>query len=272
MTTAAEIVADAAALILVDEANSSLEGSTVNLLTRILNDYLAELNSAGVDLGYRPVSSPSDLVTIPSGANLAIKYGLALRSNAVFGLPIPAEVSGLYPGLERSLRSSYMRLPKVKPQRTLPMGTGNHYNVYDLNTFYPPSKPEGQLRLPASTTVSFGASNVLQNVTGPWDSDRLVNLNSIDGNFEYVLDDSYLARLKADLTLSTTTGDRYTFYFTRNDAVIDQSNFEIVADRAQNINFQFVDTIYRQDNVRLVVENNTGTNDLTITHGHFTLD
>ncbi len=273
MTTAQEIVDDSAALILVDEANTALEPNERAIMTRFLNDYLAEMHSAGVDIGYRPVSSPSDVVTIPTGARQAIKYGLALRCNAIFGLPVPQEVALLAPALEKSLKSSYMRLPKVRPPRTLPQGTGNHYNVYDLNTFYPISQPEGNLRLEQSTTVTIATINTPVVVTGPWTVDRDTNINTTgQGDMQYILQEPYLARLVADLTLSTTTGDRYTFFFTRNGARVEQSEYEVTADRIQNINFQWTDTIYRSDTVRLAVENNTGTNDLTITHGHFQLD
>lgn len=273
MTTANEIVEDAAALILVDEANTAMEASDYAIMTRFLNDYLAELHTEGVDIGYRPVSSPSDVVTIPTGARQAIKYGLAIRSNAIFGLPIPQEVAALAPRLERSLKSSYMKLPKVRPPRTLPQGTGNHYNVYDLNTFYPTSKPEGALRLESATTVTIVTQDTPVVVIGPWSIDRDVNVNSNgQGDFQYILQEPYLARIRVDLTLSSTNGDRYTFYFTRNNAVIAQSNYEVIADSVQNIFTQWTDTIYRDDTIRLVVENNTGTNDLTITHGHFQID
>lgn len=273
MTTAQEIVEDAAALFLVDEENTALDASSSAIMTRFLNDYLSELYSAGVDLGYRPVSSPSDVVTIPAGANLAVKYGLALRCNAIFGLPIPQEVAGLAPGLERRLRSSYMRLPRVKPPRTLPMGTGNQYTVYDISTFYPFSQPEGALRLDTPTTVTINTIDTQEVVIGPWVPSKTLNVNSNNaGDFTYTLDDTYLARIIADLTLTSTNGDTYTFYFTRNGAVIDGSDYEITADRAQNMKFQIADTIRRNDTIELVVENNTGTNDLDISHGHFTLD
>ncbi len=273
MTTAQEIVDDSAALILVDEANTSLEANESAIMTRFLNDFLAELHSSGVDIGYRPVSNPSDVVTIPTGARQAIKYGLAFRTNAVFGLPLPQEVALLAPALERSLKSSYMRLPKVRPPRTLPQGTGNHYNVYDLNTFYAISQPDAQLRLELSTTVSIATINTPVVVTGPWTVDRDVNITTLgQGDMQYILQEPYLARLTADLTLSSTNGDRYTFYFTRNGATVAQSAYEVTANRVQDINFQWTDTIYRDDTIRLVVENNTGTNDLTITHGHFLLD
>lgn len=273
MTTAQEIVDDAAALILVDEANTALEPNESAIMTRFLNDYLAELHSGGVDIGYRPVSSPSDVVTIPLGANQAIKYGLALRSNAIFGLPVPQEVSGLAPGLERGLRARYQILPKIRRPATLPRGSGNNYNSYTLNTFYPPTRPEGALRLGSPTTVTINAIDTAEVVTGPWLTDLLTNLNSTGaGEFQYVPYEPYLARVQVNLSLTSTNGDRYNFYITRNGAKVEQSDYAVTADRVQNIFFQWSDTVMRQDTIRLVVENQTGTNDLDISNGHFRLD
>lgn len=273
MTTAQEIVDDAAALILVDEANTSLEPNESALMTRLLNDYMSQLHSGGVDVGYRPVSSPSELVTIPEGANLAVKYNLAAISNPVFGLPIPPEVARYAMEFEKGLRSRYQKLPRTHPPVTLPRGSGNHFNTYTLNTFYAKSTPEGALRLDQPTTVTIATIDTPVVVTGPWATDRLTNLNSTGaGEFQYVLYEPYLARVQINLSLTSTNGDTYNFYITRNGAKVDQSDYPVTADRIQNIFFQWSDTVMRQDLIQLVVENQTGTNDLDISNGHFRLD
>ena len=109
MTRAQEIVEDAAALILVDEANTALEASEFQISVRFLNDLCAELYDDDIDFGYRPVSSPSDVITSTTAVNSALKYMLAKRIAPIFGLPISPMVVTEADRLEASLNNRYQR-------------------------------------------------------------------------------------------------------------------------------------------------------------------
>ncbi len=271
MTFASEIIEDAAAFIMVGEEDISIEPNEFQQGARILNDYCAELFGLGVDIGYRPVSSSGDPVTVPSSVNLALKQNLGLLLAPMFGIsPQPALVVQAGKS-ERRMKAQFTRRIRSTYPGTLPMGSGNRTSGFISSAFYPFTPPMALLRLNASTTVTIAAIDTPVVVSG-WTVDQQTNVNAATaGTVEYLNDGSYLASLEASLTISAAT-DQFTFYFMKNGAKLEQSALVFDADAAQNIRLRWFETLRRGDTVSIAVENNEDTTNLTITDGHFTVN
>lgn len=272
MTFATEIIEDATALILVNEADIGLEANEFSLGTRILNDWAAELFDLGVDFGYRPVSSSGDPLTSPSSVNLALKQNLGVLLGPAFGVPVPADVRTDATASLKSLKANFLRRPKSRLPSTLPMGSGNSQAFHSRSAFYPFSLPQSIMRLDSSSTVTIATINTPVIVAG-WTVDRSINVNALAaGTVEYLNDASYLAMLEARLTVDSSSNDQFTFYFRKNGALLEQSRMPFDADADQNVLLKWAETLRRGDTVSIVVENNEDTNDLVITNGHFTVN
>lgn len=272
MTFASEIVEDAASLILVNEAEITLEPDEFSLGTRLLNDIGAELFAGGVDIGYRPVSSSGDPVTIPLAANLAMKEMLGIRLAPAMGVAIPVDLRINAKESERKLKALYMRRARRRMPTSLPMGSGNRPNIGDFAQFYPFAVPQGILRLDSTSTVTIATVDTPVIVAG-WTVDRSVNVTALAaGTVEYLNDAPYLAKLEANFTIDSASGDdQFTFHFRKNSALIEQSGLSFDADADQGIVLHWVETLRRGDTVSIVVENNADTTDLVLTNGHFTV-
>lgn len=260
------------ALILVDEADIALEPNEFALGTRILNDYAAQLFDLDIDFGYRPVSNSGDPLTSPSSVNLALKQNLGVLLGPAFGMPVPPELQIAANNSEARLKANFIRRPKARLPSTLPMGTGNRGRLHFTSGFYPFPVPDSILRLDSSSTVTIATINTPVIVAG-WTVDRSVNVTALAaGTVEYLNDASFLALLEASFTIDSSSSDQFTFYFRKNGAIIEQSRIVFDADADQNIFIKWPETLRRGDKVSIAVENNSATNDLVLTNGHFTVN
>jgi len=272
MTFALEIVQDAMGMILVDEADITLEPNEFALGTRILNDYAAQLFDLDVDFGYRPLSNSGDPLTSPSSVNLALKQNLGVLLGSSFGIPVPSDLQIAANNSEARLKANFIRRPKARLPSILPMGTGNHGRLHFTSTFYPFPLPDSILRLDSSSTVTIATINTPVIVAG-WTVDRSINVNALAaGTVEYLNDQSFLALLEASFTINSSSNDQFTFYFAKNGAKIEQSRIPFDADANQNILMKWPETLRRGDKVSIILENNDSTNDITLTNGHFTVN
>ena len=271
MTFALEIVEDAASLVLVNEADIDLEPNEYALGTRILNDWVAELFDLGIDFGYRPVSSSGDPLTSPSSVNLALKQNLGVLLAPAFGVAIPVDLQVQADASRKRLSTNFLRRPKGSLPSTLPMGSGNLPNTLS-SSFYPFTTPDSILRLNSSSTVTIATIDTPVIIAG-WTVDRSVNVTALAaGTVEYLSDAPYLAILEARLTVDSSSNDQFTFYFRKNEAILEQSRIVFDADADQNVLLKWTETLRRGDKVSIVVENNQDTNDLEITNGHFSVN
>lgn len=272
MTTASEIVEDAAALVLVDEADVGLEPDEYAFGSRFLNDWAAELFDGAVDFGYRPVASSGDIITSPTSVNLALKQNLGVIIAPAFGVPIPVDVQTQATASLRRLKARYLRRPKAVLPSNLPMGSGNLGRAFAFSSFYGFALPQSILRLDSSSTITIATVNTPVIVDG-WTVDRSVNVTAIaGGTVEYLADRPYLANLEATFTIDAASSDQFTFYFRKNGALLEQSKLVFDADAKQNILMKWVETLRRGDLVSIAIENNSGTTNIVLTAGHFTVN
>lgn len=272
MTFALEIVEDAAFLILANEADIGLEPNEYAIGVRILNDFAAQLFDLDVDFGYRPVSSSGDPITSPSSVNLALKQNLGVLLAPIFGMPVSVDLQTAADSSLKSLKSNFIRRPRARLPSTLPMGSGNSGRLVLVDSFYSFTRPDSILRLDSSSTVTISTVDTPVIVAG-WTVDRSINVTAkAAGTVEYLDDQSYLALLEASFTIDSSSSDQFTFYFRKNEAIIEQSRLVFDADADQNIFMKWAETLRRGDKVSIAVENNSATNDLVLTNGHFTVN
>ena len=268
MTTAAEIVSDATALILVDEANTGLEPNEFAIAVRFLNDMCAELYDDDIDFGYRPVSSPSDLLSSPTSVNSALKYMLAKRLNAIFGLPMPQEVFIEARRLEASLNNRYQRsISQIFPD-TLPTGSGNWRDTFQDDNFYQLPQPEAFLRLTAPLTPSIPAAASPVALSG-FAVDRQINVRSNGSSITYVNTGAYYAMFDAVFSLSAGNDDLLTFAFAKNGVPLQQSAIQIRDGAPSQVKLRWAENLRKDDVVTVLVANEDNDNDPTITTGTF---
>lgn len=271
MTTGLEIVEDAAAFVLVDEGDIGIEPDEAALALRILNDFCAEQFDLGIDFGYRPLASTSDLVTSPSSVNLALKENLGVLAAPLFGAPVAPDLRVSANQRLKNLRANYFGRIKKQYPSELPMGSGNRAATYSASTFYPFTTPQSILQLNASNTITIATVNTPVILDG-WTVDRSVNVTALAaGTVEYLLDSAYLAKFEASLTVNASSSDKFTIYFRKNGALLQQSAYSFTADVVQNLTMSWAETVRRGDKISMAVENNDATNDLVITNGHFTV-
>lgn len=280
MTTAQEIIEDGLGLVLVDEENIALEPGELALGIRFLNDQIAEWFDSGIDIGYQPVVNPDDIVTSPASVNRALKKIVARECAPLFGIPVPADVRVDANDAENALFARFFRVTPSKFTTTTPRGSGNSdvrggdgdrgFGGSFFGSFYNQiAVPQAFLRLDASTTVTIVTISTPVAVIGPWIIDRDVNTTSTTaGVVTFDTKGLYLANLEANLTINSASSDQFTFYFTKNGAILEQSRLPFDADKAQNILVKWVGSAQDTDTFALVVENNSDTTDLTITNGH----
>jgi len=137
MTTALDIVRDAAEEIGYKGAETALEDADAQLGLRKLNDMLAEWDGSGIKLGASPVASLSDTVRVPRWALLSVKLNLAGRLTAPFSKPMTADLAASIKASTDSMLRALVKPINVSFPGTLPTGSGNECSDFDDDRFFP---------------------------------------------------------------------------------------------------------------------------------------
>jgi hypothetical protein len=136
MATVAQVIKASLQRILVQASEADLEPDEYQDAIFALNNYMLALDADGITLGYTEVSNLADEVTVPPGAlrgiiaNLAIEVSPDYNGTVSQGLVVAAQ-AGL-----ASMRKLGVGMPVTSLPCTLPIGSGNEYNNYDLSRFY----------------------------------------------------------------------------------------------------------------------------------------
>ncbi len=113
MTTANDIIADAATeLGIIGEGNPLSADDAAQSLRR-LNDMLNAWAEDGVDLGYFALAL-ADTVDVPDSHLRAIRANLAIDMASMFGTRASAETVAIAAGSWRALKSAYVKTREVK--------------------------------------------------------------------------------------------------------------------------------------------------------------
>lgn len=125
MTTALDLANRSLKLILVEAADSPLEPDEYQDYYDALNDFMAELESRGILLGFTPVSNPADEITVPPGAIRGIVSNMAIEVSSDYGSKVSAPLTAQAQQGMNALRRLGQNPIRASYPSTLPRGTGN---------------------------------------------------------------------------------------------------------------------------------------------------
>tara|TARA_R110000823_G_scaffold278272_1_gene396721 strand:- start:12415 stop:12897 length:483 start_codon:yes stop_codon:yes gene_type:complete len=138
MATVAQVAKSSLQRILVQASEAPLEPDEYQDFIFTMNNYMAELDASGIQLGYTVVSNLGDDVTIPTGALRGLIANMAIE--------VAPDYNGVVSvGLAKAARDGFntMRLVgqsmgRTRFPSTLPIGSGNEDNNFGISSnFYP---------------------------------------------------------------------------------------------------------------------------------------
>lgn len=266
MTTADGLVTDAVALVLSDEENISLEPQVAAIGRRFLNDLCAEWELGGTYLNYTPVVSASDLITCPSGAISGLKHGLAERIAPILSAPISDDLRANIRSSVQALKSNFVRPIVSNYPGTLPRGAGNRWRNTSRFTYTEPEVRGELTRTSQAVTITTIDTPVrIGGWTVAWD----YAFTASDTSLTYNIDGQRLGLIEAHLTTLTAGSENFTFYVYKNSAQL-APGVPVTADETRNVFVQRAEPMVKNDVFELYVENNSGTENITI-QGTFTI-
>lgn len=125
MATAADIIKGALRKLGVRESESPIEASELADGLEDLNDWASSLEQSTIALGFTPLSSPADTVTIPREAVSMYKLNLALYMAADYSAPIPQTLAQSASDSMKEVLRIFQKPIHVDYPNTLPIGLGN---------------------------------------------------------------------------------------------------------------------------------------------------
>ena len=138
MTETAGVVANDILLeLVVLGADASMDPSEIAVTIRYMNRYMSMIAAQGINLGYTEVVGIGDLITIPSGAIFGMIKNVAIFLSPQFGAVVTPELhKAARDGMEAMENIAIEVLPASLPC-TLPIGSGNEWNGYNTDRFFP---------------------------------------------------------------------------------------------------------------------------------------
>lgn len=141
MTTAAQVIQDALAEIIVAGSESPIEAADSALAIRKMNEFMSGLELDCVDLGWTTITSVGDDITLHAGLIGALVANLAVLMAPTYGATVPPELHArARDGYSLMLRHG-MTICPTRPPCGLPVGAGNE-GAYG-SPFFPGSFDSG---------------------------------------------------------------------------------------------------------------------------------
>ncbi len=137
MATAAQVVRAILQEILVQATESDLESSEVQDTIFAMNNFMAELDSNGVSLGYTIVSNLGDTITIAGGAINGLIKNVAMQIAPQFDVPITADLAAQARKGLTVMTNLGITLQPAQFPCTLPIGSGNEFDDFNFEHFFP---------------------------------------------------------------------------------------------------------------------------------------
>jgi hypothetical protein len=136
MSTAEDVVSDILQEITVQSPEQALLAVDFQTVVRYMNRFMSSLDAMGTKLGYTIVSNPSDLITIPVGAEEGLIFNMAMRIATTYDITVS-------PDLAMKARDSLNVMnvignppPMSKYPSNMPIGSGNYQNTFNNFNFY----------------------------------------------------------------------------------------------------------------------------------------
>jgi hypothetical protein len=272
MATALDLANRSLKLILVEAADSPLEADEYQDYYDALNDFMADLESRGVRLGFTPVTGPADEVTVPQGAIRGIVANMAIEVSPDYGGKVSQPLVLQAREGMRALRRLGQAPIRASYPPTLPLGTGND-DYPDSFTHYAGDANGVAWFTGNSVVTDIASASTPVRVRGAWVSD----------GFEVL-------QLTSSGRVTNPTGDRVTLtvnaYFTATCASSVSADFILMRNGAEEVATQTValstaradgsisSTVVLQpgEYVELWVENTTDATDITVADARLEVD
>ena len=142
METAGTIIIDALQEIMVAATEQPVQPVEMSNAMRYLNRMMASWEGEGIAIGFTPILSSGDLVTIPATANEGVVFNLALKLAPQYDVLITPHQSKNAKEAKDSIRNLAIDVGSAHYQDTLPIGSGNEYQGYNEYHFYPGREAE----------------------------------------------------------------------------------------------------------------------------------
>ena len=135
--TASTVIRDALQELLVQASEQPIQPTEATDTMRYLNRMMSAWASKGIDLGYTPVTSLGDTITVPDGAIEGIVLNLAIKIAPQYDVAVSLD-------LRINAKDAYqtiLRIARIRPlskyPTTLPVGSGNEgENTFTNTHFY----------------------------------------------------------------------------------------------------------------------------------------
>lgn len=260
MALANEVIKDALALVLVDEADISFTANELNLGARFLNDLNAEFEALGIFSNFTPVNSPDDPITSPASALSGLKFSLAPRMAPLFGVNyVPTQEAR---AAISSFKAIFMKKPLAGFGSTMPRGSGNRRFFTGERDFYPAPLVAASLSSQVSQTITIAAIDTPVLIGSTWNVDRTARMTGSTAGRLTLDAAAHLAMIEANFTIQSNT-DNLTFYVYKNGAQL-APGVPVTADQVRNVYMQRAEPMVTGDFIEIFVENNQTTADVVI--------
>jgi hypothetical protein len=136
-TTAAQLLKQSLQEILVQASEAPLEADEYRDCIFVMNTFMADLEANGVDIGYTPVDSLSDVITVPDGAIMGMVSNIAILIAPQFGKAVPFELGKKAKKGMSTIYRLGQTVAITEFPNTMPTGSGNTGDGLWYDTFYP---------------------------------------------------------------------------------------------------------------------------------------
>jgi len=265
MATALDLANRSLKLILVEAADSPLEADEYQDYYDALNDFMADLESRGVRLGFTPVTNPADTITVPPGALRGIAANMAIEVAPDYGGKVsPLLVVQAREGMRALRRLGQEQISSSYPTG-LPRGTGSESYPFRNLTHYE-DHPQGVLAFAGNALVTeIAVASTAVKVRGTWEAAGFEVLQGDSAGRISNGTDTQLA-VDVDVAFTATCSAAVTGVFTlmKNGAVsLGTSSVSLSSTRASGTISASV-TLRSGEYIELWVQNDTDATNITV--------
>jgi hypothetical protein len=272
MATALDLANRSLKLILVEAADSPLEADEYQDYYDALNDFMADLETRGVRLGFTPVTGPADDITVPPGAIRGIVANMAIEVSPDYGGKVTQPLVLQAREGMRALRRIGQAPIRASYPPTLPTGTGNDDYPDELSHYT--EDAGGVMWMVGNTEVTkISAASTPVLVRGTWVSDGFEVLRQTSaGRITNPTGDQYTLTVKAYFTATCPSSVTGNFFLMRNGA--EQVATSAVALSTARAEGSIVSSVVLNagEYVELWVENATNIGNITVADARIEVD
>lgn len=136
METAKTVINDALQELIVQASEQPIEAVEFYTAVRYLNRMMGEFAADGIPLGYTDVSSPSDPITVASGAINGMVYNLAMNLATQYDIIVTPELAMKAANAKNVMVKIANQISPSSYPDTLPIGSGNEGDTFGDQKFY----------------------------------------------------------------------------------------------------------------------------------------